>query len=89
MRDEFSGNLGKSVQSMTNASKTAVKIAKDIERAGQGITNIGKGLTTSVTTPILGVGVAAGKLAYHFKNGMPKLPQKPAPPVKILQKLKK
>lgn len=58
---------------MTNASKTSVKISKDIERAGQGITNVGKGLTASVTTPLLGVGVAAGKMALDFEDGIAKV----------------
>lgn len=73
LRDEFSGNLGKSVQAMTNASRTAVKISRDIEKAGQGITNVGKGLAASVTAPIIGVGVAAGKMALDFEDGIAKV----------------
>lgn len=68
--DKFTGPMQKSLTAMTNGSKNAIKLGKDIEKAGNQISNVGMGLTTRVTVPILGLGAGAIKTAADFEQSM-------------------
>lgn len=76
------------MQAMTNASASAIKLAKNIEKAGGSITNVGKKLTTSVTVPIIGAGVAAGKMALDFEDGIAKVSTIADTSVKSIRQIK-
>ena len=68
--DKFTGPMQKSLTAMTNGSKNAIKLGKDIEKAGSQITSVGTSLTTRVTVPILGLGAGAVKTAADFEKSM-------------------
>lgn len=68
--DKFTGPMQKSLTAMTNGSKNAIKLGKDIEKAGSQITSVGTSLTTRVTVPILGIGAGAVKTAADFEKSM-------------------
>lgn len=46
---------------------------KSIASAGKQITDVGSGLMQSITVPVLGMGVACGKMASDFENGVAKV----------------
>lgn len=73
LKDEFSGNAGKSITAMTSMSKTSIKISKDIQKAGKSISDVGGKLTGAITMPIVGLGIAASKSALDFKDGLAKV----------------
>lgn len=73
LRDEFSGNLQRSINSMTNMSRASLKVSRDIQKAGESITKAGKNLTAALTVPIVGAGIASTKLALDFENGIAKV----------------
>lgn len=58
---------------MTSMSKTSIKTAKDIQKAGSAISSVGKGLTAAITVPIIGAGAASVKMALDFENGLAKV----------------
>lgn len=68
--DNFTAPMQKSITAMTNGSKNAIKLGKDIEKAGKSITNVGSKLTTTLTVPIVGLGGAAVKTAADFEASM-------------------
>lgn len=68
--DNFTAPMQKSIAAMTNGSKNAIKLGKDIEKAGKSITNVGSKLTTTLTVPIVGLAGAAVKTAADFEASM-------------------
>ncbi len=68
--DNFTAPMQKSITAMTNGSKNAIKLGKDIEKAGKSITNVGSKLTTTLTVPIVGLAGAAVKTAADFEASM-------------------
>lgn len=68
--DNFTAPMQKSITAMTNGSKNAIKLGKDIEKAGKSITNVGSKLTTTLTLPIVGLAGAAVKTAADFEASM-------------------
>ena len=73
LTDNFTTPMSKAVESMTSGSKAAVKIAKDVEKAGKKISGFGNTLTTSLTLPIAGVATATTKMALDFEDGIAKV----------------
>lgn len=68
--DNFTAPMQKSITAMTNGSKGAIKLGKDIEKAGKSITNVGSKLTTTLTLPIVGLAGASVKTAAEFEASM-------------------
>lgn len=68
--DNFTKPFTNTINQMTNGSKHAVKLGKEIDKAGQTISNVGGKLTKSVTLPIVGLGAAAVKTAADFESSM-------------------
>ena len=64
--DNFSSNLS----TIQNEIENTGKKLDGLNNLGNGITSVGKTLTTSVTLPIVGVGTAATKLASDFEYAM-------------------
>lgn len=56
-----------------SASSEGKRMRKNIESAGKAIADVGSKMTASVTMPILGAGVACGKMASDFENGIAKV----------------
>lgn len=50
------------------ASKKLEEISQKFKKIGANITKVGQGLTTTVTLPIIGIGVAASKSAIEFES---------------------
>ena len=68
--DNFTSPMQKSISAMTNGSKSAIKLGKDIEKAGKSITAVGSKMTTTLTVPIVGLAGAAVKTAADFEASM-------------------
>lgn len=64
--DNFSSNLSKIQNEIENTGKKL----DGLNNLGNGLTSVGKTLTTAVTLPIVGVGTAATKLATDFEYSM-------------------
>lgn len=54
-------------------SRTFAKVVGDSEGLGRKLTSTGQTLTRHLTLPIVGAGVAAGKLAFDFQDAMTKV----------------
>jgi TP901 family phage tail tape measure protein len=52
------------------ASASMASVSKNLQATGQSMINAGRTLTTDVTLPIVGVGVAAAKSASDFQSAM-------------------
>lgn len=61
LTDNFTGPLQKSIDQMTNCSKSAVKIGREVEKFGSKISKIGTVATAAVTTPLVGLSVTSTK----------------------------
>lgn len=68
--DKFTGGFQKTVQSITAMNKGTMRIAGDIQKAGDSIAGVGAKMTAAVTVPIVGAGVAAVKTAADFESSM-------------------
>lgn len=71
--DNFTGPMNQAIHRMEESAKTYQKAGKQIQAAGNGIANVGKSLTATITTPIVGLGVAAVKTAADFEASMDKV----------------
>lgn len=70
LTDQFTGPAGNALKAMTSMSKAGVKVGRDIEKAGQQISNVGAGMTAAITMPLVGIGTAAVKTAADFEASM-------------------
>lgn len=62
------------LSSVNKAGKTAAEqVSKSFQDAGKKMTDVGKSLTTRVTVPLLGVGIAALKIGADFDKQMSKV----------------
>lgn len=68
--DKFTGGIQKSLQTITAMNKGTMRIAGDIQKAGDSIAGVGAKMTAAVTVPIVGAGVAAVKTAADFESSM-------------------
>ena len=71
--DNFTGPMNQAIHRMEESARTYQKAGKQIQAAGNGIANVGKTLTATITTPIVGLGVAAVKTAADFEASMDKV----------------
>lgn len=72
-RDQFSGEMAKSVGKVTEQEKHLKAVSGQLMKVGRGFTNAGRTLTAGVTMPVVGVGVSAVKTAAEFEGAMSKV----------------
>ena len=58
------------LEAVDRASATMHKVERSLGRIGKVATKVGRGLTTGVTLPVVGIGVAATKMTADFEQGM-------------------
>ena len=68
--DKFTGGFQKSLAAITAMDKGTMRIAGDIQKAGDSIASTGTAITAAVTVPIVGAGAAAVKTAADFESSM-------------------
>lgn len=73
LTDKFTVPMGNTMKAMTEATAEGNRMRKSVEKAGKKIESVGKILTASMTMPVIGVGVACGKMASDFENGIAKV----------------
>lgn len=73
LTDQFTTPLSHSIKAMTEASREGERMRKSIDKAGQTISQVGGSLTKSVSLPVAGIGMACGKMAVDFENGIAKV----------------
>ncbi len=73
LTDKFSQPMSKTIQTMTEAGRAGNQMRKTIEKAGNSIASVGKGITAAVTMPVVGVGVACTNMALDFENSIAKV----------------
>ncbi|MGG3451167.1 phage tail tape measure protein [Domibacillus aminovorans] len=62
--------LADAQNSWRNAGISATETGERLSRIGAGMTSVGKDLSMKVTAPIVGIGVAASKMAMDFESQM-------------------
>lgn len=62
--------MSKAAKNMEHQTGLMQRQAKQIQKAGKSIQSVGSSLTRKVTIPIIGVGVASGKMADTFQRNM-------------------
>lgn len=73
LTDKFTAPMGNTIKAMAAATAEGKRMRKSIESAGGSITKVGSSLEKSVSLPIVGMGVACGKMASDFENGVAKV----------------
>lgn len=73
LTDKFTSPMAKTIKSMTEASAQGKRMRKEIDAAGKSISAVGASLRKAVTMPVIGVGVACGKMALDFEDGIAKV----------------
>lgn len=63
-------NLSIIITAIDKASGTFKKMGKNLAATGAKMKSAGKGMTMGLTLPIIGVGIAAGKLSMDFEKSM-------------------
>ncbi len=73
LTDKFTSPMSKTIKAMTEASSQGKRMRREIDAAGKSISAVGASLTKAVTMPVIGVGVACGKMAMDFEDGIAKV----------------
>lgn len=73
LTDKFTSPMGHTIKAMAEATSEGNRMRKSIANAGKTIQSVGQGISTAVTMPIIGAGVACGKMASDFENGIAKV----------------
>ncbi len=73
LTDKFTSPMGHTIKAMTEATSEGNRMRKSIANAGKTIQSVGQGISAAVTMPIIGAGVACGKMASDFENGIAKV----------------
>nr|DAO92000.1 MAG TPA: minor tail protein [Caudoviricetes sp.] len=68
--DKFSSPLSKATAEMQAKGRQIQKTANSIKRTGKNLESVGTSLTKKVTTPIIGIMSASGKMADTFEKDM-------------------
>ncbi len=68
--DKFTRPMSDAMAQMAQGSKKFVKAGRQIEKAGQSIQKAGGRLSSSVTVPLVGLGMTAVKTAADFEGAM-------------------
>lgn len=71
--DNVSSPLNSIGNNLRNTATQWTRAGRQIQNAGRDIEKVGKGLTTSITAPIVGLGTACVKVAADFEAGMDKV----------------
>ena len=70
LKDNFSNVLESIDKKTRDFQKTAQRMGRDVWQTGKTLENTGKTLTKGLTTPIVGVGVAAAKMSTDFNESL-------------------
>lgn len=70
LTDNFTPTLERARNGLTQYSRQAQRVGKDLQKIGDNISDVGKTLTTAVTAPIVGAGVASLKTTMDFEQSM-------------------
>ena len=70
LKDNFSKTLENIDKNAKNFQKTAQRTGRDVWGAGKTMEKTGKTLTKGLTVPIVGIGVAAGKMSKDFNESL-------------------
>lgn len=73
LTDKFTSPMSHTIKAMTEATAEGNRMRKSIANAGKTIQSVGQGVSAAVTMPIIGAGVACGKMASDFENGIAKV----------------
>lgn len=73
LKDQFSATLKNVNSHMTEFSKKANYMGRDITKTGKSLERTGASLTTSLTLPIVGMGIASAKAGMDFEAAMSKV----------------
>lgn len=68
--DDFTAGFNTSIKALTDGTKNAQKLAKQIGQVGDSISKMGKALTVGVTMPIVGIGAKAVATAQQVQDAM-------------------
>ncbi|WP_051539880.1 phage tail tape measure protein [Clostridium ihumii] len=70
LKDEFSGVIQNVTENMSHFQKQTNYVARDTQKVGKTLENIGGNLTKSVTMPLVGIGAVATKIGMDFEESM-------------------
>lgn len=73
LTDKFTSPMGHTIKAMAEATSEGNRMRKSIANAGKTIQSVGQGISAAVTIPIIGAGVACGKMASDFEDGIAKV----------------
>lgn len=73
LTDKFTSPMSHTIKAMTEATAEGNRMRKSIANAGKTIQSVGQGVSAAVTMPIIGAGVACGKMTSDFENGIAKV----------------
>lgn len=68
LKDNFTETIKRVEKSVGDFSRTYKNVGKNIEKTGKTISGVGKTLTTAITLPTIGMGIAATKSAIDFES---------------------
>lgn len=68
--DDFTQGFNSSIKAMTDGTKNAQNLSKQISKVGNDIGKIGKSLTLGLTMPIVAVGTKAVTTAQHVEDAI-------------------
>ena len=68
LKDNFSSTLQQVEKNIGGFSRTAGKMGRDVQKVGRSLENTGGKLTKTLTLPVIGAGIAAGKAAIDFES---------------------
>lgn len=71
--DKFTAPMDSAIGKIQRQSSEMMKAGRQISRFGNNIENAGKKYTATITTPIVGTGIAAVSTAANFEKGMSKV----------------
>lgn len=71
--DKFTAPMDSAIGKIQRQSSEMMKAGRQISRFGNNIENAGKKYTATITTPIVGAGIAAVSTAANFEKGMSKV----------------
>lgn len=63
---KFQQDMGKAADAVRDASKQMTVVGNEFRKVGAQMQSVGLGLTKTLTVPLLGLGVAVGKVAIDF-----------------------
>ena len=89
LTDKFTSPMSHTIKAMTEATAEGNRMRKSIANAGKTIQSVGQGVSAAVTMPIIGAGVACGKMASDFENGIAKVSTIADPSVMSMDQIKR